>query len=672
MAGGRACGVCRERARMYAAAQSRTPSRTPAPHPPDPVTVSVHDTLATPDLPDAPDPAAAAIAAAPDLATLLAVWRAHAEGDWQGRPAPYVVLAERLLRYGEPLLAYEVVGEGLCAAPAHRRLRQLQGLALARAGAPERAREVLTALADEAPTDGAATGGADAEETLGILARTYKDLALGAAAPEARASYLARAAALYERAFRLTGGGYGGVNAATVTLLLGDAPAARAIAAEVRAGCLARLGAPDAPADPYYELATLGEAALVLGDDAEARRWYGRAVAAAGGRYGDLASARRNARLVLGARGVDAAFADEVLPVPPVLLFVGPDPDAPVAGPEQEAAGGPAAAAIAARVGALAPGDGFATPRGGVALDFLAAVAASGGSTHLVLPYDRDQFVADAVGDDVAWRARFDAAEAGAAEVVTATGERFVRERVLQDYADALLLGLARVRARERDAELVCLTVDGGAVRDAAPAALGAGAEGAPAADAAAADADGPRAAIKSHLFADVVHSSALTEGQQYAFVARFLGAIAALVRRSAHAPMMKNTWGDGLYFVFDRARDAGLFALELRELVETTDWAALGLRAGLTLRIAVHSGPVLAYVDPITGQPNFTGGHTVRAARIEPVTPPGTVYGTREFAALVAAEGETALRCEPVGRVSLAKHAAVVPLFVVRRASGT
>ena len=77
-----------------------------------------------------------------------------------------VAEAERLLRQGEPLLAYNVADAALAIEPGHVRLRQLQALALARSGDLERASRILGELVD---------AGLDDAETLGVLARTiYK------------------------------------------------------------------------------------------------------------------------------------------------------------------------------------------------------------------------------------------------------------------------------------------------------------------------------------------------------------------------------------------------------------------------------------------------------------------------------------------------------------------
>ena len=152
------------------------------------------------------------------LADLMAIWRARSPEEWSGAPEIYRCLGERILGHGEPLLAYDVVTAGLAIWSNDIRLHQLQGLALARAGATERANAVLERLRAEAQTD---------QETLGMLGRTYKDLATTAPTPEKRDELLRRAAEIYSEAYRATRGYWTGINAATMSLLIGSAPTRR-------------------------------------------------------------------------------------------------------------------------------------------------------------------------------------------------------------------------------------------------------------------------------------------------------------------------------------------------------------------------------------------------------------------------------------------------------------
>jgi len=86
-----------------------------------------------------------------------------------------------------------------------------------------------------------------------------------------------------------------------------------------------------------------------------------------------------------------------------------------------------------------------------------------------------------------------------------------------------------------------------------------------------------------------------------------------------AYRPLTKNTWGDGLYFVFSNVREAGQFALDLRDAVRDSDWSKHGLPS-LNLRIGLHAGPVYSCCDPVTQHTTYIGANVSRAARIEPV----------------------------------------------------
>ena len=64
--------------------------------------------------------------------------------------------------------------------------------------------------------------------------------------------------------------------------------------------------------------------------------------------------------------------------------------------------------------------------------------------------------------------------------------------------------------------------------------------------------------------------------------------------------------------------------------------FARLGLPTDTTIRIGLHAGPVYPQWDQLIGRVNYFGTHVNRAARIEPKTPPGCVYTSEQFAALV------------------------------------
>jgi class 3 adenylate cyclase len=154
--------------------------------------------------------------------------------------------------------------------------------------------------------------------------------------------------------------------------------------------------------------------------------------------------------------------------------------------------------------------------------------------------------------------------------------------------------------------------------------------------------------------------------------VQHFLGSIAHLSEEFRTSIIAKNTWGDGLYFVFSDVDLAGNFALRLADLVAKTKWEEKGLRPELNLRIALHAGPVYEFNDPITGDRSYSGTHVSRAARLEPITPPGQVYASEAFAALAAAQRTPDFTCDYVGQTPMAKAYGTLPAYHVRlRSSG-
>jgi adenylate cyclase len=90
-----------------------------------------------------------------------------------------------------------------------------------------------------------------------------------------------------------------------------------------------------------------------------------------------------------------------------------------------------------------------------------------------------------------------------------------------------------------------------------------------------------------------------------------------------------------------------------------------------MNLRIALHCGPVYCGRNPLTGARLYTGPHTSRTARIEPITPPGQVYASSAFAAVACALGVDDLSMTYIGRMALAKGYGELSLYHLRAVSG-
>lgn len=186
-----------------------------------------------------------------------------------GAPVPEgaVARARAALSRGDVLIAYDLAVSAMEAGPENLEARFLAALALARAGAIERARtsatELLTRI--EAASDVPISLCEDAAALVACLA---KDEAL-ATEGEIRRTRLREAADLYEAVADKYGRFYTLINASTLRLLAGDRERARRLARQARA--LVTAARRNEPEDDYWREATEAEASLVLG------RWKRRA-----------------------------------------------------------------------------------------------------------------------------------------------------------------------------------------------------------------------------------------------------------------------------------------------------------------------------------------------------------------------------------------------------------
>ena len=607
--------------------------------------------------------------------------------------------AEELLRSGEPLLAYDAIQQSLEKWPEDRRLRQLRGLALARSGAVRRANEELLALREEGCEDG---------ETLGLLARTHKDLALASSPGPDRDQHLKAAFDIYSAGYResvrrdaIADGYYTGINAATMALLVGNGESACELATDVQEICkLAIREDCGRPGDTYWPQATLAEAALILGDRETAQEYYATAVSLAGTHYGDISSTRHQARLLLEHIGDSGEWLDEVMQLPPVVAYTGHMIDAQGRAetrfpPEIESA---VRADIYGRLERLKPVAAYGSAACGADILCLECVQELGGELHIVLPFGPDAFRTQSVDlrPEGRWGERFERLLENAKEVLVISQRPPPIGESIFEYNNLILTGLAKLRAQMLDTDL-----HGIAVWDGKPAAGEGGTgsivslwrdagipldhvmvgDGAAPPEPVAAPTTGRLTRqsresgdtwafeykIETMLFADAVGYSRLTEDQIPLFFDSYARSIADFNQRTPCKPVHVETAGDGMYMVFDDPETAARYALGLSERINGEDWASKGLPHDLNMRIGLHCGPVFVGRDPITGLPLYTGNHTSRTARIEPITPPGLVYASRAFAAVAAAHDIESLHFSYIGRTQLAKDYGVLPLYHVK-----
>ena len=577
-----------------------------------------------------------------------------------------------LVARGEVLLAYDRATALLSEQPESCELRYLAALALARAGARDRASAELDAL----DARGVPAGDARlAEDVAALRGRLLKDNALAQSGLERRAA-AAEASEVYESAYRQFGGYFACINAATMALVAGDE--SRAVSLANKARELAGRPGSDAvdSEEGYWRAATKAEAALILGDSEEAARALREAAALSEDQLALRATTRRPLAF-LGAELGTSPDLLSALPVPTVLHYTG----------HRFAEGSSQEHGLREEIRAT-----LERRRGDIAYGALAygsdivvaeEVIARGGELHVVLPCPVAEFVDYSVrpGGD-SWIARFEACCEAASTMSCEPSAARPTDPSMYAFGSRLAMGAAVIRAQTMTTKPIQLAIWDGKPSDgeAGTAAdveywQGTGREtevvewereGAPAA--AAPVSEGPRRELRAMAFSDFSSFSKLDESQVVAFFREVMWAVSATIDEFSEVVRARNSWGDGLYLVFDGIQDAARCGLALQERMTALNLEGLGLPTNLGLRIGIHAGPVFPRIDPITQQPSFFGTHVTRTARVEPRTPPGEVYMTGSAAALLALEPLPDVTPEYVGQLELEKGYDVRPMYVLRR----
>lgn len=574
--------------------------------------------------------------------------------------------AREALGRGDPFGAYDIAARAIAAGAASEDLYHQQALTLARMGDTQRALDIFRSAGFDR---------SDNPHKRALGARLLKDNGLDGDAGQLEQAYRA-----YLAIYRESGDAYPGINAASLALLTGDAETSSALAAEI-------LAIPNV-ADPrdYYDAATRAEASLLLWrfkDAAEAARL---AVTLPNCTVGNRATTVRQFGVIADRLKVPPGARRALLNplrAPAAFHYAGhmfrPDP----------AAEARLTAAIDAALDARNAGYAYGSIAAGADILVAEAVLRRRGELNIVLPCIEEDFFAQSVAPaGEPWIARAQACLAAAESVTYSTRLHYVSDPGLFGYGAAVAMGRARLRAQHLATNAFQLAIwdgaPGGPVGTGADVALWQGRGGeteviAPGAI----DRDYPRpdatatpplprrtAAI---LFTDYAGFSRLAESAYPVFDREIMGRIAAVLAAQRHHILARNTWGDALYLVMESAAAGAEVALHLQRVLNAYDARGLGLPPELGgMRIALHYGSVYQSEDRVTGLANFLGNEVARAARIEPVTPPGDVYVTEPFAAMIALHAPYRFRCRYVGQVDLAKKYGAFPMYRLTAAQGT
>lgn len=581
-----------------------------------------------------------------------------------------------LVRTGHFLNAYDLASAAVERGSADPEMRFLGVLALARSGATVQARRRYESFGLH-KMDPATIPNRLAEDIAALAARLDKDMAVKHGGEE-RAMWARRSAEGYRRAYERGGTPYVASNAATMYLLAGDEEAAVDLARRALEGI--RDPATLVGDDRYWEAATEAEAALTLGDVDRAVEALARAADAGSDLHGPRAATKRQLERICGIRGIDPGILSPITN-PTVAHYCGHrilPPGVEGRFPAGEEAR--VAAELKQAFETLGVGFGYGSLAAGA--DILAAEALldQGARLSIQLPFDRDEFVRTSVATaGEGWVRRFERCLGEADRVEVVTRSEYLGDPVLFDFCARIAMGNSLLRASFLATEAHQVAVwdglrSGGVAGTAADVETWAGAGlsatiiSVSASESQAVPSDDAVRRIRALVFADFAGFSKLSDSQVLVFQEKVMRQVARALEPFRPSILHSNTWGDGVYLVFDDVVSAAECALAVQDAIATADLREMGLAAIRGLRIAAHATPVFDGWDPIVGGRVFFGAGVTEAARIEPRTPEGEIYTTRPFAALSMLAANRNYETQYVGTLPTAKDFGEIPLFALRR----
>lgn len=439
------------------------------------------------------------------------------------------------------------------------------------------------------------------EETLGLLARVYKDIWKRSDDP----NDAHRSRDAYLRTFRVTGGYWTGINAATMSWLIGEEQLAKDLARQVLEVCEAALNEANSSEERYWIKATIGEANLLLKDEKKAIGAYQEATKLAGHKYAQIVSSLQQLNLMEKHGFSVPSELFDILKPPTVVIFAGhmidrEDRSVPRFPPHLETA---VRSEIDHQLNKLDARIGYCSAACGSDILFIEAMQDRDAEVNIVLPFDMEDFIKKSVGyAGKHWVTRFRRAIKLANSVKYATEEQFLNDEILFAFGGQIFHGYAELRACTLETVPYLIAVwdgnpnklDGGTadivsrwpdkerlriiqidkLRSATSTPMPTNEK--PDSIVLHEDSSLPRHSckrvIKTILFADVVGYSKLEERHTPFYMYEFLERIADNLKDINAKPEFINTWGDAIFVVMDEATPMAEYALALRNAVCTTN----------------------------------------------------------------------------------------------------
>ncbi len=575
-------------------------------------------------------------------------------------------------RAGDYLKEYDLAQAALELHPQEEYFQHCSVLALSRCNAKQRALDAFYAYKLHKSQD---------EYVRALEARILKDLAFqnlsdDGVLTDADKNNLHAAAATYQRAFARSGGHYAAINAATLYQLAGAEDSAREFAK------LAIQLANQDTGPQYFALASQAEAYLLLGMEVEATRAI--ELAAQHNTKNLLTRARTyfQLKLICTHLHIDAKIIAPLLPES-VVHYCGHafNKQRPITLQDEQRLSQRIEQALAQQHCAVAYGSLMA----GSDILFAEAILKQGGELNVWLPFGMENFCEVAVrpaGEE--WVTRFRACIKGANTVSCATESDFLGDDSLFNFCSDVAMGMTLMRGNSLNAKVMQLAVWDQKLTSQGRGTysniekwkkLGHATEIIPSpaviptrtvprvTDAY------PLARREPHaiLFADVRGFSKLNDRDILWYFTELHPRLAQAIEQYGADVQHIDTWGDAIFLVTEKASTAAQIALALNEVMAEIEQGGLTLADPLLMRIGLHYGPVYKVYDHLTQCFTFASNEVNKTARIEPITPPGEVFGTEPFVAMLEIEGEGWSTFEYAGTIPSAKNFGAFRMFHVR-----
>lgn len=585
---------------------------------------------------------------------------------------------------GDYLGACDAALLGLEHHPTCRDLQYRAILNLSRTGANKRAQQLWSHYRLQPDFDRPSVDGHFEENIAALGARLDREAAYAADAAQ-RPARLNKAAEHYEAIYRRTASTFLGINAAVLHEMSGDFARAQEIAMAIVGQCAK--SNPQSQ-DDAYQLAADRAAASLLLDDLDDTRAAIEEAALLSSSAAAIASTRKQLIQICNHKRLDRSI---VAPLRnrAIIHYTGH-----IIAPEGAAGRFPAraearvAADIRSELARRDVGYGYGSLACGADTLIVEALFERGAEVDVVLPFETQTFVKKSVAVGGAnWPERFENC-LKQVRLIHATEGEYVGDSEVFAYASRLAMGLAILRAQQLSSEAIQLAVwDGQETAEKAGSfadiqmwqrqglktvTIGSdgnlGVNGVKHAEPESGSHTLPARKVRAIMFGDFHGFSLLSDRQLLTFYSQVMQWVAAVLDTFPGDIAARNTWGDGLFVVFEDLGAAARCAMQIQTILAGLDFPSLGLPASLGLRLGLDAGAVFEVHDPILKSLTFTGTHINRTARLEPSTPPGEVYVTEAFAALFTLIEDEELICEYVGLMQAAKNYGRLRTYLLRR----